>query len=245
VTDDALGPARSSCQGIVCGAIVLLQAVLAPSAHGQGIVCCNEAISVGGDWIGTGRVADCQEYFNSAPTAILRRMCAQRAALGCINTARCNDLPPGETEPPQRDTALPEPPDIDRDGLEQGFYGSPPAPTPSPGAPPALPRRLVYIAAWAKDDKASKTFSAWLDHAGCPLPLDQNNRMADASAAKHVVRGKVVHRDGRVRVEAEAQVRPGGAKIGPFAAETQGDDAAAVARATRAVIDQLRLVCAR
>ena len=70
----------------------------------------------------------------------------------------------------------------------------------------------------------------------CPLALDQNNRLADFAAAKHVVRGKVIRRDGRV------QHRSGGASNGraaPGLARSQvkreGHDAAAVAKATRAV----------
>lgn len=59
------------------------------------------------------------------------------------------------------------------------------------------------------------------------------------------MRGRVIHRDGRVYVEAEAQERPGGAKLGPFTGDAQGEDAAAVAMATRAVTEKMKLVCAR
>ena len=38
---------------------------------------------------------------------------------------------------------------------------------------------------------------------------------------------------------------PGGAKLGPFTGEAEGEDAAAVAKATRAVTEKLKLVCAR
>jgi hypothetical protein len=59
------------------------------------------------------------------------------------------------------------------------------------------------------------------------------------------VRGQVTHSNGRVRIEAEAQQRPGGAKIGPFTAEAEGADAAAVTKATRDVAGKLKLVCRR
>ena len=108
-----------------------------------------------------------------------------------------------------------------------------------------MPRRLVYLMPWPGDGKRTTSFTVWLDHAACPLPLEQNNRLADPSAAKHVVRGKITHRDGRVHIEAEAQQRPGGAKIGPFTAESEGMDVAAVAKATRGVTEKLKLVCAR
>ena len=85
----------------------------------------------------------------------------------------------------------------------------------------------------------------WLDDKACPLALDQNNRLADSAAAKHVVRGKVIRRDGRVHIEAEAQQRPGGAKLGPVSGEAEGEDSVAVAKATRAVTEKLKLVCNR
>ncbi len=108
-----------------------------------------------------------------------------------------------------------------------------------------MPHRLVYLMPWPGDGKPAKLFTVWLDRNGCPLPLDRNNRLADASAAKHVVRGKVIHRDGRVHIEAEAQQRPGGTKIGPVSGEAEGEDAAAVAKATRAVTEKMKLGCAR
>jgi hypothetical protein len=132
----------------------------------------------------------------------------------------------------------------DGDGLADGFGGLPPSPPASP-AGGLSPPRLVYLMPWPGDGKPAKSFTVWLDYKGCPLPLDKNNRLADSAAATHVVRGKVIHRDGRVHIEAEAQQRPGGAKLGPFTGEADGEDAAAVAKATRAVTEKLKLVCAR
>ena len=54
-----------------------------------------------------------------------------------------------------------------------------------------------------------------------------------------------MRRDGRVHIDAEAQERPGGAKLGPFTGEAEGEDAAAVAKATRAVTEKLNLAFAR
>jgi hypothetical protein len=59
------------------------------------------------------------------------------------------------------------------------------------------------------------------------------------------VRGRIVRVDGRVRVEAEASELAGSNKRGPFAGAASGDDATAVARATRSMLKQMDLVCAR
>ena len=238
---------RGPLQKVVQVSAVLAAVIFSTGpVQAQSIICCSQNIAVGGGWTGSSRIADCQGYFNSAPTAILRRMCQQRDTLSCINTERCRELPPGDTAAPDSANGsgdLPTGPD--RDGLEQGFYGPPPAPSPPPAAQPQMPRRLVYLMPWPGDGKRVTSFTVWLDHAACPLPLDQNNRLADSSAAKHVVRGKVTHRDGRVHIEAEAQQRPGGAKLGPFTAESEGEDIAAVTKATRAVTEKLKLVCRR
>lgn len=227
---------------------VVLAAVFfaAEPVQAQGIICCSQNIGVGGSWTGSSRIANCQEYFNSASTDILRRMCQQRAALSCLNTDRCSKLPPGDTATPDPANGGTDPPaGPDRDGLEQGFYGPPPAaPSAPPAAHPSMPRRLVYLMPWPSDGKRTTSFTVWLDHAACPLPLGPDNRLADSSAAKHVVRGKVTRRDGRVHIEADAQQRPGGAKLGPFTAEAEGEDAVAVAKATRDVTEKLKLVCA-
>lgn len=222
----------------------LAVSLVAPPARAQAIICCSLNIGVGGDWTGSNRLSDCQDYFNNAPTSVLRRMCQQRAALSCINTARCSELPPGESS--SSDQGGDSTSETDRDGLEQGFYGAPPPePAPPPAAPPPLPRRLVYLMPWPSDGKPTRSFMVWLDRNACPLALDQNNRLANSGAATHVIRGKVSRHDGRVQVEAEAQQRPGGAKLGPFSGEAEGQDAAAVAKATRAVTEKLKLVCAR
>jgi hypothetical protein len=225
---------------------ILIATPVARPAQAQSIVCCNQNISVGGNWVGSGRLQDCQGYFNNAPHSILRRMCQQREAFSCINTERCSELPPEETaapDPTSSDAALP--PDVDRDGLEQGFYGTPPPLPPVPARPPRMPHRLAYLLKWSGDGKPVKSFTVWLDHKGCPLPLDKNNRLTDSTAARHVVRGKVIHHDGRVTIEAEAQRRPGGAKLGPYTGEADGEGAAAVAIATRAMIEKMKLVCVR
>ncbi len=240
----AKGPRmRTICLGLLFAAGA--GALAATPGRAQAIICCSQHIEVSGGWTGSNRVSDCQEYFNSAPTAILRRMCQQRPSLSCINTARCSELPPEDIasqESPNPGTALPSIPD--GDGLADGFGTPPLAPsTPPPGG--LSPPRLVYLMQWPSDGKPVTSFTVWLDRNACPLALDQNNRLADSTAAKHVVRGRVIHRDGRVQIEAEAQERPGGARLGPFTGEAEGEDAAAVAKATRAVMENLKLVCVR
>ena len=220
-------------------------ALAATPARAQAVICCSQNIEVSGGWTGSSRVSDCQDYFNNAPASILRRMCQQRAALSCINTARCSELPPEDVasqESSNPRTALPSIPDAE--GLADGFGGPPPAPSPPP--PSGLsPPCLVYLMQWPNDGKPVTSFTVWLDRNACPLALDRNNRLTDSTAAKHVVRGRIMRRDGRVNIEAEAQERPGGAKLGPVTGEAEGEDTAAVAKATRAVTEKLKLVCAR
>lgn len=110
--------------------VALVSAVLAAvifatePVQAQSIICCSANIAVGGGWTGSSRVANCQQYFNSASTDILRRMCQQRAALSCLNTDRCSELPPGDTAAPDPTSGGADPPaGPDRDGLEQGFMG--------------------------------------------------------------------------------------------------------------------------
>ncbi len=238
---------RTICLGLLLVTVAAAPALPPMAARAQSIICCSQNIGVDGHWVGSGRVADCQGYFNSAPTAILRRMCQQRQVLSCINTARCSELPSEETTPQDAatsDAALPS--DPNRDGLELGFYGTPPPTPPAPPAGRVSPPRLAYLVMWPPgNNKEVTSFTVWLDRNACPLALDKNNRLADSGAAAHVIRGNVIHRGGRVQIEAEAQRRPGGARIGPFTAELEGDDAAAVAKATRALTEKMKLVCAR
>ena len=88
-------------------------------------------------------------------------------------------------------------------------------------------------------------FTVFLDRAACLVPLANNNQPSEPTAAKHVVRGRIVRSDGRVRIEAEASELAGGAKLGSFTGEAEGEDAAAVAKATRAVTEKMKLVCTR
>lgn len=234
---------RMICLGLLLITVAGAHARFVTAASAQGIACCNQHIWVNGPWLGMNRVEDCQRYFDDAPPAILGEMCRQRSALACLNTARCSELPPEARAPRETPgTALPSIPD--GDGLADGFGGPPPAPSPPP--PGGLsPPRLVYLMQWPSDGKPVTSFTVWLDRSACPLALDQNNRLSDSAAAKHVVRGRIMRRDGRVNIEAEAQERPGGARLGPVTGEAEGEDAAAVAKATRAVTEKLKLVCAR
>jgi hypothetical protein len=225
--------------------IALAGGLAATQARAQDVICCIDIIGVGGDWFGAVRLKNCQEFFNSAATPVLRKLCRERRSLACINTARCNELPPEDNtvhDPPSGGGAA-LPPSPDRDGLADGFGVPQPAPPPAGGVSP--PRLVYLIMGVPGGSKPVKSFTVWLDRNACPLALDQNNRLADSGAAKHVIRGKVIRRDGRVRIEAEAQQRPGGARIGPFRAESEGDDAAAVAKATRALAEKMKLECTR
>ena len=93
--------------------------------------------------------------------------------------------------------------------------------------------------------KPVTAFTVFLDRAACLLPLAANNQPSEPAAAKHVVRGRIMHGDGRVRIEAEASALAGGAKLGPVTGEAKGEDAAAVTKATRVVTEKMKLVCAR
>jgi hypothetical protein len=227
--------------------IAIAGMLAATPARAQDVICCIEIIGVGGNWFGAIRLNNCQEYLNTAPIPILRRMCRYPLALACVNTSRCRELPPDETatkDTPSVGTAT-LPPNPDRDGLADGFGGPQPAPPPPPAGGVSPPRLVYLIMGSPGDGKPVTSFTVWLDRNACPLPLDQNNWLADSTAARHVVRGRVLRRNGRVHIEAEAQQRPGGAKLGPFTTEAEGEDAAAVAKATRAVMEKMKLVCAR
>ena len=137
------------------------------------------------------------------------------------------------------------PPNPDRDGLADGFGGAPPGP-PVPPKGGVSPPRLVYLIMGVPGGgKPVTAFTVYLDRAGCLLPLAANNQPSNTAAAKHVVRGRIVRGDGRVRIEAEATALAGATKLGPATGEAVGEDATAVAAATRAALKQMKLVCAR
>ncbi|MEO8486646.1 MAG: hypothetical protein ABI585_09950 [Betaproteobacteria bacterium] len=136
-------------------------------------------------------------------------------------------------------TALPPSAGPDRDGLADGFGGGPPKGGISP------PRLVDLIVGSPGGGKPATAFTVFLDRAACPLPLAADNQPSGPAAAKHVVRGRIVRGDGRVRVEAESSDAAGGAKRGPFTGEAKGEGAAAVASATRAMTKQMNLVCRR
>jgi hypothetical protein len=227
--------------------LVAVALVLAPaSARAQDVLCCMDIIGVGGNWFGALRLENCQKYFDEATTPVLRKLCRERRSLACINTSRCRELPPDETatkDPPSGGTAA-LPPSPDRDGLADGFSGPQPAPPPPAGG--VSPPRLVYLIMGAPGGgKPLVAFTVFLDPAACLVPIANNNQPSEPAAAKHVVRGRIARGDGRVRIEAEASELAGGAKLGSFTGEAEGEDAAAVAKATRAVTEKMKLVCAR
>jgi len=222
-----------------------------PPALAQDAICCMELIGLNGPWFGAVRLENCQDFFNKAEPATLQRMCEQRRALPCIDTSRCDGLPPSEKSPEKGGSkggeTPPLPPDPDRDGVADGF-GTPPAPTTTP--PPAggvSPPRLVYLVhARSSGGGAPLTaFTVYLDRTACAVPLAPNGQPVKASDAERVVRGRIVRADGRVRVEAEVTSIKDGAVMAKATGEATGDDRAAVAAATRAAAKQLKLVCAR
>lgn len=130
----------------------------------------------------------------------------------------------------------------DQGGLEDGFGGPPPA---SPTSGPSRPR-LVYLSAGVPSGgKPVIAFTVFLDRAACLLPLDSNNQPSVSAAAQHVVRGRIQRGDGQVRIEAEASELRSATTRGPFTGEAKGEDAAAVAAATRTMLAQMDLVCRR
>jgi hypothetical protein len=162
----------------------------------------------------------------------------------------CPTLAPycGPDRPPDKDPAsgggasLPTPANPDRDGLGDGFGGPPSAPPKGGVSPP----RLAYLIVGAPGGgKPVTAFTVYLDRAACPLPLAASNQPSDPAAATHVVRGRILRVDGRVRIEAEASDMSGAAKRGPFVGEASGEGAAAVSTATRAMTKQMNLVCRR
>jgi hypothetical protein len=220
---------EGSCVGLGCNA----------SADEGAIICCDNRIQVGGEWIGSSRGVDCQDYMNNASSEVLARMCKQRSLLNCINTARCNTLPPDEQTQDESETGTTLSPS-DEDGLEQGF-GAPPEPqTPPPALPP---KRLAYIMPWPQAGEAG--FQAWLDGNGCAVPLSAKKKPPKPGGAKHVVRGSISHANGRTRIEARAQEIGSEKVAGSAIGEAAGDDAAAVATVARAAAAKLKLACKR
>jgi hypothetical protein len=130
----------------------------------------------------------------------------------------------------------------DQGGLEDGF-GGPPSASPTSGP---SPQRLVYLSAGVPSGgKPVTAFTVFLDRAACLLPLDTDNQPAVSSAAQYAVRGRIQRADGHVRIEAEASELSSAKTRGPFTGEAKGEDAAAVAAATRAMLTQMDLVCRR
>jgi len=219
-------------------------AVAAVSASAQDIICCNAFINSNGPWIGASRIADCQGYFNSAPLKTATLLCRQRAALWCIDTSRCDSLDngaePPKTQPPGGRVSLPPADPGVTEGLEEGF-NAPPAPPAGAVSPP----RLVYLMAWppGKSGKPSNSFKAWLDDSACVLPVVVATD--SRSSAMHEVTGKLERSRGLSKVELRAREIASGALIGPVTGNANGEDALAVAAATRAALGRLGLVCGR
>jgi hypothetical protein len=235
-----LGFALALASGLACPAAALA----------QDAICCMEIINVNGPWFGAIRLENCQDYFNKAAPETLQRMCAQRRALPCIDTSRCDSLPPSPPAPPKESPtgggAPPLPPDPDRDGVADGF-GTPPLPGAAPPPGGVSPPRLVYLirARSSGGDAPITAFTVYLDRNACALPLAANGQPSNAKEAERVVRGRVVRAGGRVRVEAEAASIKDGTVFSKATGEASGDDRAAVAAATRAAAAKLKLVCAR
>ena len=150
-----------------------------------GVICCIEVIGVGGSWIGANSLANCQEYFNTAPTAVLRRMCSIRKRSLASNAALPRAAARRRTSAP--DVARRRPPS--RPGWSHGF-GNPADLRRHPRA--ASRRRAWFFSSWGRagDGNVVTSFTVWLDRDGCAVRLDQNNRLADSAAARHVVRGR-------------------------------------------------------
>jgi len=130
----------------------------------------------------------------------------------------------------------------DHDGLRDGFGGPPP--TSSTSGP--SPQRLVYLSTGVPSGgKPVTAFTVFLDRAACLLPLDSNNQPSVMAAAQYRVRGRIQRGDGHVRIEAEASELESATTRGPFTGDAKGDDAAAVATATRTMLAQMDLVCRR
>jgi hypothetical protein len=153
----------------------MASALVAGAASAQSVICCDQIVPVEGNWVGAGRVADCQQEFDSLPPMDAKKWCKQRNRLACLDMRRCGDFA-GDPD------AAPEPssdgregggshasasPDV-RDGLEEGF-GSP---EPRPGTAPPPP--TVFFLTWPPDPDGTPVhaFKVWLDDAGCALPIE-------------------------------------------------------------------------
>ena len=233
---------------VVLGALACTSAT--PS-RAQDIICCMTIIKANGDWFGAIRLDNCQDWFNKVPPPTLELLCTQRNWLTCIDTSRCDSLPPKPDKPPTTGTGkgplLPPTTDPERDGVADGFGPKAPTPSTTPPAGGVSPPRLAYIvrARSSSGGPPLIAFTVFLDRAACAVPLADDGQPAKKEAVAHVVRGRIVHVAGRVRVEAEASPAGGGPPTAKGTGESAGNDRAAVAAATRAAAVAMKLACAR
>jgi hypothetical protein len=219
-------------------------ALVAGAAAAQSVICCDQIVPVEGNWVGAGRVADCQQEFDSLPPMDAKKWCKQRNRLACLDMRRCGDFA-GDPD------AAPKPssngrgsdgvhasasPDV-RDGLEEGF-GSP---EPTPGTAPPPP--TVFFLTWPPDPDGTPVhgFKVWLDAAGCALPIEPDGGVR--GSATRMVLGSLARRGGRSQVELRASDLASGAVTAPASADAPGEDARAVASAARSALEGLGLHC--
>lgn len=230
---------RTCLQAIAIAAALWLGPGVTPTSA-QGIVCCNQPINVHGDWIGTSRVADCQEYFNTAPPEIARRMCKQRGSLGCLDMRRCAELPPGPDEedwPEDGETASPPSDPVVAGGLDDGFDDPSGAVPPRPSAPP---KRLVYLS-WPTKPTAESVFGfkSWLDGGGCALAV----RKAPEESAEQVLWGRLVKGPTGARVELRARDLYERTVTEPVSVPIDAWNRSAIAAAIHRAREHLGLTC--
>jgi hypothetical protein len=219
-------------------------AVVAGAAAAQSVICCDQIVPVDGNWVGAGRVADCQREFDSLPPIEAKKWCKQRNRLACLDMRRCGDFagdPDAAPEPSSGGRGSGGPhasasPDV-RDGLEEGF-GSP---EPTPGTAPPPP--TVFFLTWPSDPDGTPVhgFKVWLDHAGCALPIEPDG--GARGSATRMVLGSLARRGGRSQVELRASDLASGAVTAPASADAPGEDARAVASAARSALEGLGLHC--
>ena len=89
---------------VLAGAIAICLALVRETAAvpaGQHIICCNQLVDVGGNWVGASRVADCRDYMRRSPearTQVCSRIRAsglvcEEAAAACDGRDDTNDAP--------------------------------------------------------------------------------------------------------------------------------------------------------
>ena len=169
-------------EGCALGAVLAAVIFATEPVQAQSIICCSRTSR----WaaVGPDRAASpIASNTLTRPRLTSSAACASSALLYRASTPivaasfRRGILPPRTRRAAAR-TRRPAPTGMASSRDSMGRRRAAPSP---PAAQPPMQRRLVYLMPWPSDGKRMTSFTVWLDHAACPLPLGPDNRLADSS----------------------------------------------------------------